>query len=426
MRWTLLLLAALLASGCTHNFLKENTLRSSSILSSLQTQQVLNNLAMLGCDPAANPCHLNLSAGLVQATDQGSATVLANVFSSGQASNNNLTPSLSAQRGLVEQWSVNPVVDGEQLETLRVAYWKALDPKNSRVDDAIIDQIVGLCVRFSLLPKEDTIKTILDHKNKDKKVLRVVLGICRALRKEMKELDERISLMHRYAEQLRKDKPREAFDVEMQILDLQQKKELREEQRALLLHLAGYKVANPKTVLPTASPASALGQGLSLAVSSLIDAQTPPRSVKMPSFSPRRPSQGTRPADSSDTTLLILTALQAKSPAGYLPSTDIMWESTRNPALVDQAEDQIGRLESLLFDEEFKSPWVWQGCKKDVPPCACYVGHFKGCKKECYVWVMPEQYETLREFTQIILSLAAPNVPTEFPAFSPVFSPGLR
>src|SRR5262249_33303074 len=145
-RWASLFLVLLLGSGCTHHFLKENTLRSSTTLSSLQTQQVLDNLALLSCSEAANPCHVTLTSGLVQATDQATGGALATLFSSGLANFNNFVPSFSVQRGLVEQWSVTPVTDGEQLQTLRVVYQKALHPEDTAIDDDIDDQIVSLCV----------------------------------------------------------------------------------------------------------------------------------------------------------------------------------------------------------------------------------------------------------------------------------------
>lgn len=404
MRWVPLVFSALLGSGCTHNFLKENTLRSSGTLSNLQAQQVLNNLAHLDCDPATNPNHLNLSTGLVQATDQGSAAFLGNLFSTGAANNNSFNPTLSMQRALVEQWSVNPVTDGEQLETLRIVYQKALHPEDPNADEAIINQIIALCVRYSLLPKEQTLKRILAPK--DQGPHKAALRLRYAMDKEITSLDERISLMKNYSKELEKqNKTKEALELQMQIRDLEEKKEFRETQRRELMRLASIPEQNFMTMLKY---------------------QEMKRMTTLPKTSaagPRRSPRAIAPSDASDTTLLILTALQAKKDAapGYLPSTDVVWESTRNPALVDQAEDQIGRLESLL-EEQFRSPWLYRGCKKDVPRGACYVGHYKGC----YVWVMPEQYATFREFTQIVLTLGAPNAATEFPAFSPVFSPGLR
>jgi hypothetical protein len=433
MRWTSLFLAVLLGSGCTHNFLKNNTLRSSSTLSTLQTQQVLDNLAMLSCNEAANPCHLNLSGGLIQATDQGTASLAASVFSSGSSSNNNLAPSLSAQRGLVQQWSVSPVTDGEQLETMRVAYRKALDPADPNIDDAIMDQIVELCVRFSLLPKEATLRRILKKKQPRAEAWRV----CEALRIELGKLDRKIFLLQSIAEKWEKNK--DYVDHQRQVMYLEEKKELREQQRALLLDLAqlrdvfaprgddtGPVAASATLVGLTVSP---WGQAPFLALSAISLGTAPKtRTLRRSAFTSRGTQRQTESADASDTTQLILTALQAKSPAGYLPPTDIMWESARNPALVDQAEDQIGRLEELLDDStegRFRAPWIYKGCKKDIPRDACYVGHFKGCKQECYIWVMPEQYAVLRQFTQIILTLAA-TVPQDIPPFSPAFSPSLR
>jgi hypothetical protein len=90
-------------------------------------------------------------------------------------------------------------------------------------------------------------------------------------------------------------------------------------------------------------------------------------------------------------------------------------KAPRSPALVEQAEDKIKSLVELVTDrgEEpnpFSLPWVCSGCKKDVPPCACYVGHFHGCHCDCYIWVTPEHAKTLRNFTLTILSLAPPDV----------------
>jgi hypothetical protein len=54
--------------------------------------------------------------------------------------------------------------------------------------------------------------------------------------------------------------------------------------------------------------------------------------------------------------------------------------------------------------------WYHVGCKKDVPKCALYVGHYG----DTYVWVMPEGVEGLTRFTMTILDLATgkPHAPT--------------
>jgi hypothetical protein len=103
-----------------------------------------------------------------------------------------------------------------------------------------------------------------------------------------------------------------------------------------------------------------------------------------------------------------------------------MWESMRNPALVDQAEDQIAALESLLHDDEFQYPWLLHSrCLKDVPHCACAVGHAKVCGEHCYVWVMPDDFDKLQKFTRILMTLtvnAQQDVALPSPAFSPTLS----
>jgi hypothetical protein len=55
--------------------------------------------------------------------------------------------------------------------------------------------------------------------------------------------------------------------------------------------------------------------------------------------------------------------------------------------------------------------WYNVGCKKDVPACACYVGH---CGNT-YVWVMPEGIDGLTRFTMTVIDLATgkPHAPTK-------------
>jgi hypothetical protein len=397
-RWTCLALLICVGSGCTHNFLQQNTLSSSSTLSRLQTQQVLDNLALLSCSEAANPCHVNLASGVVQVTDSATGSMLGTLFSSGLANYNNFVPSLSVQRGLVEQWSISPVVDGAQLETLRVAYQKALHPDDAKVDDQIYDQIVSLCVRFTLLPKKETIEHILKPKSGEPH--RAACEILRSLESELLKLGEKLDLIERRITVLNKnDKGRiskEALDLKIQRLTERDKFETVGEQWLELASLAGIESH------------STPGRGR----------------ARKTAYSSRRGQHALQDPESSDMTQLILTALQARQAPGYLPTTDLLWETTRNPALVDQAEDQIGRLEDLLKD--FRSPWVFQGCKKDVPACACYVGHANVCKHDCYVWVMPDQEALLRELTQIIMVLGAANPSQDIPARSPAYSPNLR
>jgi hypothetical protein len=97
----------------------------------------------------------------------------------------------------------------------------------------------------------------------------------------------------------------------------------------------------------------------------------------------------------------------------------------RNPGKADQAKDKVATLRDLLYEEQ--TSWFRFGGKKDVPACACYVGHYCGCGQDCYVWVMPEQMKDLREFTLKVLSLS-PKEQQDIllPGGGAAFSPGSR
>ncbi len=52
--------------------------------------------------------------------------------------------------------------------------------------------------------------------------------------------------------------------------------------------------------------------------------------------------------------------------------------------------------------ERIQPGWFHVGCKRDVPKGACYVGH----NGDCHVWVGPDGYEALTEFTLTVLKLS--------------------
>jgi hypothetical protein len=56
--------------------------------------------------------------------------------------------------------------------------------------------------------------------------------------------------------------------------------------------------------------------------------------------------------------------------------------------------------------------WYGVGGKKDVPACACYVGHYDGCGGCTYVWVTPEGMNGLALFTMGALDLATGKMRT--------------
>lgn len=443
-----LLLFFLAAPGCAHNYLEHNTLQTAGTLSSLQTQQVMDNLARLCANPKANPTHVTLSAGLIQVADQGTGALAATLQNRAATI---LSPGLSAQRGLVEQWSVAPIVDGSQLETLQVAYRKALMPNEPDADAKLKEQIVDLAVRFTLLPSKKTIVAILTEHGEDCEPgpneiaaqLRITLG------REIAQLRKAAEAANKAMGQ---EKGKAYFDLAMKKQELEAALETRAAQFRLLLELGPKKAderkecqkkkeSKDKTEAKTEDEKKKAAmkaveeqnkkaddlkkQGNEAQLPDGVVAPQTPRRALPASSSRRGPTQGDNSAETSSTTLLILTALQAKSPAGYLPRTDLLWQSVRNPALVDQAEDQIAALESLLNDDEFKAPWLCcSTCRKDIPHCACAVGHAKVCGQECHVWVMPGDLDKLHKFTRIIMTLTS-NAQQDIPPPSPAFSPTL-
>ena len=60
----------------------------------------------------------------------------------------------------------------------------------------------------------------------------------------------------------------------------------------------------------------------------------------------------------------------------------------------------------LLNIQSGRCRWFDCGSKKDVPDCACYVGHYNGCDCECYVWVLPEFRKEFEDFTLKILGFS--------------------
>jgi hypothetical protein len=87
----------------------------------------------------------------------------------------------------------------------------------------------------------------------------------------------------------------------------------------------------------------------------------------------------------------------------------------RNVGLVEQAQDKIEALLALVDESPegppnpFGLPWLCQGCRDDVPECACLVGCYRGCGCERYVWVAPDKLGQFRDFVLIVLALAPPT-----------------
>jgi hypothetical protein len=125
----LLLILPFLLTGCTTTKLRTSTVSQAGSLAELQYQQVLNNLAMFCSNPDIMPSLVNLKDGSAQIADVGSASYLGDwhrAFGS--------HPTVLGSRTVVEQWSVSPVTDDNELELLQLAYKRAVGIDRSLQD----------------------------------------------------------------------------------------------------------------------------------------------------------------------------------------------------------------------------------------------------------------------------------------------------
>jgi len=374
--WSILVAIIGLCSGCTSVALERNTVKQASTLTDLQYQQVLDNLAMFACNPDAMAWHLKLNSGTVQVTDQVSGAFLASLPSAVSDSVKYLfQPSAAAQRGLVGQWNVIPTVDPDDLQALQLAYQKAIYPldEEGKIRDAIYDQICEMTVKYDILLDHETIDKLIEHMKRKKD----------ASTQQYSETEEEFNArkwdLKRKFHELQKELD-EQFDRIAEISKVTQKnleKATTREQR----YEAQSKAQAQKTEVMQ------YRVGVEDQIVKLI------REICDLPYIPRYPATG---------------------------------RGEHNPAVIGQIQDKIKALVDLAEEPKFAIPWVCVGKKKNVPKCACYVGHYCNCGCDCYVWVMPEHRANLRDFTLTVLNLA-PLETSEMPGFFPgggvIFSP---
>lgn len=404
--------------GCTHTALERRTVKQASTLTDLQYQQVLDNLAMLACTPDTMPWHLKLNGGLVQIADQGNAGFEANLASGiSDGVKNIFSPSAGAQRGVVGQWDLDPAVEADELALLAIAYRKATCPGDPELLGKIDKAICDLCVKYDIIPDEDVLRRIFASNNVTGKIDVAMDDICRQLGKADTASLERL-LPADCPKALAKDIAQDYSDglkqtLSLRLLDLTQTKE------------AVNKLATAQVEVSTGRPVYG-----AMRLHAATDARSAAYRSGPSTFSPmmerdKKKVDLPKPLSASEQ---ILFALHLACDPGYVPPAWTHEPSGRNVGLVAQAGDKIEKLQDLVKEPKFQQPWLNVGCKKDVPKCACYVGHYKACGRECYVWVMPEQVGMLREFTQVVLTLA-PNEKQDLGSMIPgrgaAFSPSL-
>lgn len=321
--FSIVLLAVL--SGCTHLKLQHKTLRQGSTLPQLQRQQVLDNLAQFACDPNSLAWHMKITGGLVQVSDQGSASLLPGQIGA------EVVPSVAAGRAVLEQWNVDAVIESGDLELLQLAYQKAVNPADPdrSIKRQVYEQVCDLSAEYHLLLSREVAGEMLQT---------LKIGASSERLEKLEHIDTRMGQLYQRIDELleRVDPDRSS----------------KGEATALQLELSS---ARREVVKLTASVAN---------------------DPFVPGYSLEKPQRGA--------------------------------------AVLEQAEDKIKSLVSLVTDlgdepNPYSMNWLNCGCKRDVPKCVCYVGRYKGCQGECYVWVEPEYAKTFRDFTLLILSLVPPD-----------------
>jgi hypothetical protein len=117
-------------SGCTHLALQNDTVRTTSTLTELQFQQVLDNVARFHANPDTVPSFTVATAGIVSVLDTAgggvsptySPTLTFSQQGGGALPILSLLFPFTASRALTENWSLTPITDADNLRRLRCAY----------------------------------------------------------------------------------------------------------------------------------------------------------------------------------------------------------------------------------------------------------------------------------------------------------------
>lgn len=375
MRPLTIMLAAVLVSstGCTHWALEQRTISQASTLSDLNYHQVLDNLAMLSCNQEALPWHLAVNSASIQVTDQGTGVIGAMAKAGTFAT---WAPTVTAQRGVVNQWGGVPAIDPDSLDLLYLAYRKALDPADpfGYLSSAIFKKIAQIAVQYNIVLAEPTLDKVIASQRGQNKA--------------------------------------DAWQL------LQKNKELHEQLDKVFEQLA--RLSRPPTDVQVDNYAKKLFEK--------VDDDTRGQArEKLEAQQQQQRASVTAIRVGVEDQIVKLTRDVAKLP--YLPRYPITSRAEHNPHDLEQAQQKIKVLYELVTDPKYAMPWVCRSyCRRDVPACVCQVGHWCRCGSDCHVWVEPDHQRTLREFTLAVLTLAPLSLEETPPAFAPAgvtFSPTL-
>lgn len=129
-RWLLLVLPPVVGGCQTHLFLRDNTVCTTTTLTDLNYQQVLDNVAMFVAHPGSMPSIAIINSVTVTVSDQKgvSASATYNPTLTFRQQGDGALPILSlffnpsCSRNLTENWSLVPVTDVDNLRRIRCAF----------------------------------------------------------------------------------------------------------------------------------------------------------------------------------------------------------------------------------------------------------------------------------------------------------------
>ncbi|MGO9463463.1 MAG: hypothetical protein ACLQIB_00620 [Isosphaeraceae bacterium] len=137
-----ILALTLISTGCTDAQLRITTLNQHATLTDLHYQMVLRNLAVFANNPDVIPWHTSITSGTAQVADAETARMapLWNFYYIVKNNLNQVAPSVSGSRTVVQQWSTNPIVYSDALRLLQFAYRRA-HGIDEMPDDKLMDDV---------------------------------------------------------------------------------------------------------------------------------------------------------------------------------------------------------------------------------------------------------------------------------------------
>jgi hypothetical protein len=112
-------------AGCAHRQLERNTALAATTVSNILYRMVLDNIAMMSCDPANLPSHVRLADGTVQISNKAGIGESGGFTFLGGASSGIEQLGPAASTKVSEQWGTDAVEDPIQVFALQSIYRKA-------------------------------------------------------------------------------------------------------------------------------------------------------------------------------------------------------------------------------------------------------------------------------------------------------------